>query len=239
MTEPPPALLLTRPRAQSERFAAAFRAVLGDGPRVVIAPLLRIVPRAPAVDLNGLAGIVLTSENGLLALDAGTVPAGLVAYCVGDRTAAAAEAAGVSAISAGGAVDDLIAMIRSAPPDRPLLHLRGAESRGDLGGALRAAGIELQSVVAYDQVPAELTAEAAALLVGTAPVVAPVFSPRSAALLSRAARNAVAPLHLAALSDAVAAAWDGPEPRSVTVAERPDAAAMLETLVTIYTGKSP
>ncbi|MDJ0627853.1 MAG: uroporphyrinogen-III synthase [Rhodobacter sp.] len=239
MSQPPPALLLTRPRAQAERFAADCRAVLGDAVRIVVSPVLSIVPRVVEADLEGLAGVVLTSENGVGALAGLVLPKGSVAYCVGDRTAAAAEAAGVPAISAGGAVPDLVRLIRDAPPRGPLLYLRGTEVRGDLAGALAGAGVELRSAVAYEQVPCALTAEARALLDGTAPVVAPLFSPRSAALLGEAARGAAAPLRLAVLSPAVADAWTGPEPEILMVAQRPDASALMRTLASIYTRKSP
>ncbi|MDJ0824800.1 MAG: uroporphyrinogen-III synthase [Rhodobacter sp.] len=204
---------------------------------MVISPVLRIEPRDALVDLTGVAGVVLTSENGVLGLPR-TVPEGLVAYCVGDRTADAARASGLSAVSAGGAIEDLAALIRNDALTGPLLHLRGAEVRGDLPAILAGTGAELREVVVYDQVPLDLTAEAKGVLSGTAPLVAPLFSPRSAALLGTAAQGAAAPLWLVALSPAVAEAWRGPEPALLRIADRPDAAAMTERLVTIYTGNA-
>ena len=70
-----------------------------------------------------------------------------------------------------------------------------------------------------------LTADARAVLAGDAPVLLPVFSPRTAALLASAGPFA-APLHLVAMSGAVDAALGGLPCASRTVAARPDARAM-------------
>lgn len=220
-------LLLTRPKEQSARFADAVAARLPGVP-VVISPVLEIVPRDGPVSTEGIAAFILTSENGARTLAARADVAGRTAYCVGDRTAQAARAAGMDAVSAGGAAEDLVALIRARRPLGRLLFARGAESRGAVAERLAEAGLPVESVVLYDQRPRPLTPEAAALLAGAAPVIAPVFSPRSAALLSRAEIRA--PLILVALSEAVARAWDGPAPQRVAVAAHPDAASILDSI---------
>ncbi len=233
-----PTLLLTRPRPQSERFAALCAARIGTGARIVISPVLEIRPRGGAVDLAGIAALVLTSENAVHALSGRAGLAGLAAWCVGARTAEAARAAGMRAVSADGNADDLVAMLAARRPAGPLLHARGAETRGGVAARLSALGIETREAVVYDQVPRALDREARALLTGDAPVVLPVFSPRSAALLGEAARNAAAPLIVVALSKAVAEAWSGPAPKRLEIAERPDAGGMCDKITRFFPGSS-
>ncbi len=233
MTDPRPPLLLTRPRAQSVRFGRAVRARLGPV-TLVISPLLEIVPRPDPVPA-GWRAAVLTSENGAKALAARGEVAGRTAYCVGDRTAAAARAAGMRAVSAGGAAGELLALLRQAAPEGPLLFAHGAETRGGVAEGLAEAGFEVLEAVLYDQRPQPLTAQARALLDRPGPVVAPLFSPRSAALLAEAARPVAAQVTVAALSPAVAEAWGG----ASQVAARPDAKAILDLLARIYSASAP
>jgi uroporphyrinogen-III synthase len=114
------------------------------------------------------------------------------------------------------------------------LYIHGEDVRGGLVEALKADGIALQSQVLYDQVPVDLTNEALHVLRGKRPVLLPLFSPRSADLVGRAALGATAPLAIAALSPAVAEAWSGPLPVDTVVARHPDAPAMLDAIATIY-----
>jgi uroporphyrinogen-III synthase len=65
----------------------------------------------------------------------------------------------------------------------------------------------------------------------------PLFSPRSATLLSDEARDAAAPLLLAFLSDAVREAWSGPV-HAATVAARADSAALASAVARLVT-KTP
>ncbi|MFC2970020.1 uroporphyrinogen-III synthase [Acidimangrovimonas pyrenivorans] len=224
-----PVLLLTRPQAQSERFARAVTERLGDGVEIVISPLLEIrdrdadLPQAPR-------GLIFTSENGVRAYARRVSRRDLPVWCVGDRTAAAARAAGFAAGSAGGDAEALLALLSAEKPAGPLLHLRGAHARGEIAQRLSAAGIETVEAIVYDQVPRLLSPQARAALAGTAPVYAPLFSPRTARLLVDAAAEARAPLHVIAMSAAVAAAAQALGKASISTAERPDAGAMLDLL---------
>lgn len=233
-------LLLTRPRVQSDRFAAAIAARLPHL-RVVISPVLRIVHRAVRLDPDDAAAYVLTSENGAEALAAAADVAGKTAYCVGARTALAATAAGMRAISAEGDAEDLFALIRAQAPKGPLVLAHGVHSAGNLAARLRAEGLDARDLVLYDQLPCTLTPEAAALLAGNAPVLAPLFSPRSAALLAKAEISA--PLTLVAISENARRAWIetaiGASPERLIVAARPDAAAMLDAIAAVCPPASP
>ena len=120
-------LLLTRPRAQSDAFAAALAERLPGRFRPVVAPLLAIRPVPGPLDLAGVQGLVFTSANGVEQFAARTAERGLPAFCVGDMTAAAAVRAGFAATSAGGDVAALAALLVAVNRQGagPFLHVRG------------------------------------------------------------------------------------------------------------------
>lgn len=202
-----PPVLLTRPEADSRRFAA----LLPDWP-VVISPILRIVPVPhDAAVLAEAPGLVFTSAHAVAAAGPGQ---GRLALCVGGRTAQVAQAAGFRVRAGNGFADSLLPLIAAA--GLPLIHPHGRHLARDL---------PVPGMVVYDQQALPLTAQAGALLAGPDPVILPVFSPRSALLLGQAAGAALAPLWLVAISPAALAAWPGPAARQ-RVATSPDAQAM-------------
>jgi uroporphyrinogen-III synthase len=177
------------------------------------------------------AQLAFTSENAVAVAAPQLGGTGRRAWCVGDRTAAAARAAGFDAVSAGGDAAALAALIARSAPAGEVLHLSGRHQRGDLVARLASAGRAARRLAVYDQAARPLSTAARAALAGAAPVLAPLFSPRSAALFSDAvADGARAPLLVAALSPAVAAAWAGPAHARLEVAERPDAEALLAAM---------
>jgi uroporphyrinogen-III synthase len=178
--------------------------------------------------------VVLTSETGAEAagrISATGVALPKLAFCVGNRTAEAARAQGFTAHSAMGAANDLLALILAAAPAGPLMLLRGEDSAGDLKNRLISAGLETVSVIVYRQIAQNLGDEAIALLQCAAPVILPIFSPRSARLMAAELRRvaATAPIWLAAFSPAVAEAFDFPT-ASTEIATRPDSAAMIRAV---------
>lgn len=202
-------LLLTRPQEASERFAAQLKAAGVDLPPV-IAPLLRIEP-AETPQIAADQTVVFTSRNGVLAAPAGQ---GRLAYVVGSATGAAAEAAGYRVRLADGDAEALIRRIladhQAGDVAGPLLHLRGAHSRGDLAARLSASGLKTHDTVVYDQIAQPLTEAAKTLLTGSEPVILPLFSPRTAALFMEqmAEVEGTAPLFVAFISPAAAASFD-------------------------------
>ena len=229
-----PQILLTRPAEQSQRFAKSLHDRLGPDLRIAISALLAaqfLDPQVPAMDW---AALILTSETAALSarrLSAQGIKLPQLAFSVGDRTAAVAAELGMDPVSAHGDAEALLTLILSQRPTGPLLHLRGEDGRGDLANRLISAGFETVECVTYRQDPAKLTAEACTLLLGNTPVICPVFSPRSAAILQGECLRirAVAPVTLIALSPAVAAGWTnrtGP----VITAHRPNAASMMDAI---------
>lgn len=232
---PGPTVLLTRPAPQSRRFAEALAARFGAGLQVEIAPLMTTRPLSPVLPAGPFAALVLTSEAAAEA--AGRLLAKLPlphrAWCVGERTAIAARLAGFEATPIGGDADALIAGIAARGETGPLLHLRGRESRGEVAKRLSAYGIATAEAIVYAQEALPLSWAARSLLTATNPVILPLFSPRSAALFAAAAPDFIAPLHIAAISPAVAEAAAPLAPIRLLTAGQPDGAAMLDLVAAL------
>ncbi|MGI3187391.1 uroporphyrinogen-III synthase [Nioella aestuarii] len=223
-----PLILLTRPAAQAERFAKQCRAEFGDRVEILVTPMQEIVLLdLPAVPPG--AGLIFTSENGVRAYQAGGGKAGLTAYCVGDRTARVAAEAGLNAQSAGGAAGELVALIRGAAPDGPLIHLHGTHVRGGIAKQLCAAGFDVTGHVVYDQRSLPLDNSALKALSGTQRVIVPLFSPRSATLFAADLPAASSP-DLICISDATRAALPAALRQAAILADEPTGAAMLKAL---------
>ncbi len=229
MQSPRAVLLLTRPLAASQRFAGQLPARLRSRVDLCMSPLLDIVTIAHAVDWGDARGVIFTSANGV------TVAAGLSdrrdlpCYCVGQATTRAARAQGWRAEMLGDTADALIATLSGRDVAGPLLHPGGVHRRGNIAQTLSKAGLPVRTQAIYDQVEVPLSAAARILLDGPNPVIAPVFSPRTARQFAREATGK-APLYAVALSEAVAKPLAGLGAQPVEVARTPDAGAMIEAI---------
>lgn len=223
-------LLLTRPRAQSERFALVCSKAFGPDLRIVISPVQEIVLLQASLDLMGLKGLIFTSENGVRAFAALSSIRDLPAFCVGPRTGETARAVGFAAMAGDGGTTALVDLITAAAPDGPLLHLHGENVAGDILSDLSARGISCHARTIYDQRELPLTAEATTLLSEPQKLLLPVFSARTARILSPAITGARADLQIAAISPAVADLLREHRNARIVVSERPDGASMLSTL---------
>lgn len=237
----PPPVLLTRPPAQGTRFANLLRDRFGVRVRVVFSPLIAprfLTPSLPADLCSDLGGVIFTSETGVEAFARLWRGAPLPAWCVGDRTAAAAQAAGFDARSSQGDATALVAALVAAPPAGPLLHARGRDATGDVAGALNRQGLLVAEAIVYAQIAQPLTVEARALLEGGRPVAVPLFSPRTARLLVQAlpGDQPHAPLWVAALSPAVSRSAAPLAPVRLAVAPSPDTAGMIAALTELGWG---
>ncbi|MEJ6392956.1 uroporphyrinogen-III synthase [Gymnodinialimonas sp. 2305UL16-5] len=216
----PPTLLLTRPRAGSERFAASL-----TGFDVVIAPLMEIVGTGAAIDLTDVRGMVLTSQNALPFLPDCTPPA----YCVGPTTTAAALAHGLKAQQVGMDADTLVAMLTQMAPETPLLHPHGVHSRGHVATRLTEAGIATWEVAIYDQRPLPPD-DTFAKALGAKDLILPVFSPRSAKLLAGAIPSLPKDARVVAISAAAAAELPPSWAEQIRIADAPNGRAMRAAL---------
>jgi len=230
-------LLVTRPSGDAEALADQLEAM---GHQVLAEPMLRIRPIPGAsVDLDGVAGLLLTSANGARMLAAITERRDLPVYAVGAQTAAAArDAEFLSVESAEGDAAALVELVhaRHRPGDGTLLHAAGAERAGDLAGALAARGYDIRTKILYESVPAATLSEptrmalAAGLIDGVL-----LFSPRSAetfaALLHRAGLAMAARRIVAyCLSPAVAKGLGAAVFHAVHIAPSPNRPALLALL---------
>jgi len=119
------AILLTRPRRQARRFAESLRERLGERVEILISPLIEIefIPDPAPIPVG--AGLIFTSENGVLAFARGKEGKGRMAWCVGPRTGEVAKAAGFDVHIGGGDAERLAEAIIAAGPAGPLIHYRG------------------------------------------------------------------------------------------------------------------
>lgn len=184
--------------------------------QAVISPVLRI----KAVDhdsgpLHAAPGLIFTSAHAVPAAGPGR---GRLALCVGGHTAQVAREAGFDVREGNGFAESLLPLIEAAGV--PLIHPHGRHL---------AKRLPVPGVIVYDQQAMPLNEQARALLAGDAPVVLPLFSPRSARLASKAARGARAALWPVAISHAALAAWAAPS-AGHAVADRPEATAMVAAI---------
>lgn len=235
-----PTLLLTRPEPASRRFAGQARAALGADLPVVIAPLMAtrfLEPELPAAVSDGApVRLVLTSETGVAAFCRLSARRDMPVWCVGPRSAEAARQAGFADVLDGGGDAAILArqIAAEGADGPPLIHVRGRDVAGSLAQILGAAGIRLAEIIAYAQDAQPLDDAARSLLAGPAPVLLPLFSPRSARLLSEATGGGpTAPLLVAAISPAVADAASVLRPAALAVATSPDAEGILDALSTL------
>lgn len=206
-----PWLIVTRPTPSAERFLEELGEVAADS---LVSPILAILRRPFALPEPPPEGLILTSENAAFAI--ACLPPGLPVWCVGHRSAEAARAAGAKPVFVAETAERLVAVMADHPRDVRLLHLRGAHARGDV-----AKRVGAEERIVYVQEPRPLTAEARAALAGERPVILPLFSPRSAALLAKEVAEVRAPLSIVAMSAEVAAAARPLPARRVELAESP------------------
>lgn len=174
----PRAVLLTRPRPESEKLAGEIAA---RGFQPVIEPMLDIVPLEFSLpDLKQFAAIAFTSGNGVDIFAQRSAERGLPVHAVGDATAVRAEEAGFSDVrSARGRIEDLNRMLAGAgfAPGAKILHISGRDVAGDIA----APGVAVERVVVYSaEKPENLSDACRGMLDEERLAAAMFFSPRAA-----------------------------------------------------------
>ncbi|MEL6979313.1 MAG: uroporphyrinogen-III synthase [Pseudomonadota bacterium] len=239
-------VMVTRPQPEAAETALQLEAM---GYRAILAPALRRerLERAEAADLNGAQGAAFTSAAAARAFaeDAGADPAlrvlqrDVAAYCVGERTADAARAAGFSSVACGpGDAAGLLARLEALDPAAGgLAVFRGREVATNLAAPLAQRGFtisqkRLYAAIASKDLPAEAQAELSA---GTAQA-ALFLSARTVEAFAAAARAACAENNLSQVtavcnSARTAAAADlGPPFAAIAIAAAPTLEATLDVL---------
>ena len=211
-----PLVLLTRPRAAAERFAAMLWAERPDL-EIIISPIMEIVYLGPEA-LPQAEVLIFSSVHGVKGyIAAGGTPA--QAYCVGVVTGECAHAAGFDVLQTAPDLEQLKPDL--GQEERILLQVRGVHATADLAAEFP----HVTSVIVYDQPSVGLSEAAKGALASGRPVVVPFFSPRSVRAF---AAEAVRPdgLYAAYISEAARAAGELPS-IAVETAETPDAQAMV------------
>ncbi len=218
-------LLLTRPQNAAEKFARSLPDSVRARMNLCLVPLIEIVPMGLSVDLSGAMGVVFSSTNGVMAASGQTARRDLTAYCVGKATTEAARRAGWPARMMGETAEALVDAMAASGVSGPVVHLSGCHVRGDIAARLTAAGCRACRQPVYDQKLLDLGAAARDVIAGGGPIIAPLFSPRTAQRLVDQCPSD-ARLHLIALSPAVAEPLKKLQFSRVFLCERPDANSM-------------
>jgi uroporphyrinogen-III synthase len=231
-------LLVTRPEPDATHTAQVLRQ---RGHEVLVTPLLS-TQTIDAQFQGPFAAVLITSANAARALAAHPRARELTrlpAVTVGARSAEAARGAGFGDVtSADGAFADLVTLVASrfAGRSERLLYLAGENRAGDLADELAAHGVAVETAVIYRAVAAEcLPSELKQALSNGELDGALHYSRRSVTTLielGRAAGVLNALLNLAhyCLSDEVAAPLRNAGARRISVAPRPDEAALIGLL---------
>lgn len=233
MDRPAAHILITRPQEAAQRFANDLQMALPFALSMVQSPIMEIESTPEPLPLDGVRGIIVTSQNGVAQLAGRTQDRSLPLYCVGARTTALAKDAGFSAEQLGTDAESLVSGLQRLSPPAPLLHLHGAVTRGDVAGQLTAAGLPTRSHILYRQTAKTLSPEAKNLLEGTEPVVLPLFSPRSAELLAQQI-SGTGPRYVVAMSKAVAAEIPQGWAKTVIIAQGLDSASMVQAVTRLF-----
>jgi uroporphyrinogen-III synthase len=238
------AVLVTRPLPDGETTAADLRA---RGYEAIAVPMLRFEPFGFRDDEDVVYGAVIaTSANALRAVEAGLAGSSLLKlplFAVGERTAAAARAAGFAEVVAGegdaAALRDLVvenAKAKKLKKAKPLLYLAGEELARDLAGELAHKGFEVVTQITYRMVPAKnLPGEVVDGFAAGRIEAVLHYSRRSARAFVDAARAGgveISALSLpqCCISPAVAEIVRDAGATQVTVAASPDENALFEAL---------
>ena len=227
-------VLLTRPRADSERIAAQL---VASGIDSLIWPQMQIVPLGQNEPIPAdVDALVLTSAHAVRCLGDETVDRDIRTYCVGAATADAAHDAGFTdVVSADGTSIDLIPLVNRNQPEH-VLYPRGREVARDLAGDLARAGVRVTEQIVYGADPGEPAPPEVAKAMHQGRIGAvTVWSARQGAILvQHLADHPDWPLDtvdLIAISDNGARALQKSGFRRILVASQPDAAAMVQAII--------
>ncbi len=200
--------------------------MLVPGLSVIVAPVMDIHALPYMLPENPVDFVVISSQHAIpAALECGDVPV----VCVGAATARKAEQSGLTVQGVYPAADDLVRGLADRAGQKAL-HLHGRHTRGNVAERLSSAGLETKDCVVYDQVARDWTSEERKKIFAQPCLVIPLYSPRSAKLLSGKLDAFEGELRLVAISDACRDAWSGPTAHSIIVAEHPDGESMKRAI---------
>lgn len=215
-------LLLTRPLDGARAFLASLPAEIIKRTTPILSPLIAISPLTPTIPQAGF--VIFTSATSIKFAGEGQARR---AFCVGANTTAKAKEHGWDAVELGQTADELVANLIDQAPEGPMLHLSGLHTRGNITERLTSAGVPTRNIALYDQTLCNLTSDAQKVLRGDTPVIVPLFSPRTACHFKDQMTGS-APLHIVALSRAVANELHSLSRQSLAICAEPTRDTMAE-----------
>jgi len=227
-----PKVLVTRAEPGATRTCAALSDRGFDALNTATA-ILRARP--VTLSLEGVGLIAVTSPFGASCLAHATTERRLPVIAVGDVTANRLREAGFERVnSASGDARDLLAMIRERAPEGVVLHVRGVDQTGDVSAELNAHGVRARSEILYaaEPVPALPDPAWAALSEGACVLIHSAKGAERFADLAEAAGQVAAlrAAPLIAISEAAAEPLKSLGVARLTIAKRPDEAALFDAL---------
>lgn len=227
----PPTVLISRPKDDAERLK---KAILSTYPaaQIIMAPAISIISVPFERPSTIFDAVVMTSKHAIHA--AVNIAPQTPAICVGDATARAARAAGLTALSAKGTAQDLLDLVRKSNVSK-VLYLRGQYVQKNLESELNLAGIETESRIVYQQNANEFSAQALQDLSASPALLVPIYSARSALIVSQNLIDFKGEITVVAISKPAAQGWSGLKMDKIVYADAPNSRAMLVAIASQLT----
>ena len=147
-------ILITRPQEDADIFAKELGKLSFQ---TLCEPMLEIHPLPfETPEISQVSGLIFTSANAVRLFAPQIKQRTIPAYCVGKQTAEAAQEQGFTNVLCAENTDgDLTTLIsKNHVPDKPLLHVRGADVTGNIVEGLKLHNIGVETLIIYK---AELT----------------------------------------------------------------------------------
>lgn len=229
-------VLVTRPEPGASATASRLCAM---GFEAVVLPLSRIATLPAADNVPDCEAVAVTSVNALRHSPRELIEALSQKPCfaVGERTGAAARAAGFAdVVQAAGDAQSLAAAIIGAEVSGAIAYLAGRVRQPNFEARLEMAGMRVIPIEVYDTEPVELSeAEIEALRTGRPIAAALVYSAKAAEALRKLverpemAETFSKTVHCC-LSERIAARFEGVETAKIRIADHPDEDALFALL---------
>ncbi|MCK0140114.1 uroporphyrinogen-III synthase [Aliiroseovarius sp. F47248L] len=219
-------LVLTRPEQSADQLLDQISESFGPEVPIVCSPIMKISPTGVWPDFVGTDLVIATSVHAIHGpLD------GKPVFCVGARTADAAQQAGGDVRHCALDAASLLAWMETQPDPGNVLYLRGSHVATDIPAALAKLSIRARAAQTYRQDDLPLTDAARKVLEGERPAILPLYSPRSARLVGQTLSLVGERLHVITISDAVAEVWRTETGGSCVVVAEPTGEAMADRII--------
>lgn len=241
-----PLVLLTRPRAQAQDFAARLQQETASASpyEIRIEPLSDIAATPfDTAAFDAADGLILTSTNAVARIASLAALRGKPAWCVGPVTTKHALAAGLHARDGGGDANTLLAHMLDARPPGLWIHAHGAKLARDISGDLTKAGLQAKGIQVYAAHPCEwsVTTRDELMSIHNTRVLAPLFSPAAATYLANQFPQGLIPDHFEplAISQNCVQALPQAARACTKIAKRPNSDAVLDLILEALSHHSP